>query len=123
MLEYGFFVASAVGATLVLRALARNSPRALGVALLCTVGIPVLTWRLALSAQEFPVTSYLVAACSLAATIVVPSTLGHFSAALLDNRTRLKFAVAVGIALVLWIPIVMLGGFIGTCGLDVRCDP
>jgi hypothetical protein len=34
-----------------------------------------------------------------------------------------KLAWAVGIALVLWIPLVMVGGFIGTCGLDVHCDP
>ena len=123
MLEYGFLVASAIGTMLVLCALARSSPRAVGFALLCTVGIPVLTWRLALDAYDLPVTTYLVAACSLVATIAVPSTLGHFGAVLVGNRTRLKLVLAVGIALLLWIPIVMLGGFIGTCGLDPRCDP
>jgi len=123
MLGYGFLIASATGTMLVLRALARNSPRALGFALLSCVGVPILTWRLALDAQAFPVTSYLVAACSLMATIVVPGTLGHFAAMLVGHRTRLPLVVAAGIALLLWIPSVMLGGFIGTCGLDRGCDP
>jgi len=123
MLEIGFLVASATGTMLVLFALARNSPRALGFALLCSVGVPILSWRLALDERAFPITTYLIAACSLVATIVIPGTLGHFGAVLLGNRMGRKLAWAVGIALVLWIPLVMVGGFIGTCGLDVHGDP
>ena len=123
MLQFGFLVASATGTILVLLALARNSPRAFGFTLLCSVGVPILTWRLALDERAFPVTTYLIAACSLVATIVVPGTLGHFGGMLLGPRTGRKLAWTIGIALVLWIPLVMVGGFIGTCGLDVRCDP
>lgn len=123
MLGYGFLLASALGTALVLRALSKESPRALAFSLLATVVVPVLVWRLAFEEQEFPLTSYVTAACSLAATILIPGTLAHFAALLARGRGRTAIVVTVVIALILWLPIVAMGGFVGTCGLDRGCDP
>jgi hypothetical protein len=126
MLPYLFVIASAVGVAFLLHGLWSDSPRAVWVSLLAFVVMPVLVWRLALAERDIPEANYVIVAIGLAATILGPAYFGYAVARLVGTRFQVRtgatVAVAIGSALVIWLPLLLLGNVAYACNLYIGCD-